>query len=252
VSEEESEQPFIHWLANAPTYLLQRTPQKSAQATGRTRTAESKAAKSRRTALESEKNMMEQLVEESEHDLANRAGAHTRASVSRKRERGAILVELLIALTVVAVLAAMAAPSIVGLQMAANNTYAWNTVTSVYFTGKALAVCNAYQNSCPQLVMPSDGTWQQAGYTFTFSSTGGGGTGGGGGDAGGSATLPVGVTLASLKLQAGGGGGGSGSGGGGTSGSGSFSWTFTATPIVYGVTGIHSYSASLSGIVQTN
>jgi type II secretory pathway pseudopilin PulG len=182
------------------------------------------------------------------------------ASVSRKRERGAILVELLIALTVVAVLAAMAAPSIVGLQMAANNSFAWNTVSSVYFTGKALAVCNAYQNSCPQLVMPSNGTWQQAGYTFTFSSSGGGG-------AGGNATLPVGgVTLASLKLQMGGGGGGGNGGGGnggggnggggggngGGGGGGGSNWSFTATPIVYGVTGIHSYSATLSGIVQTN
>jgi len=202
--------------------------------------------------------MMEQLVEESEHDLAYPTRARTTASVSPKGEQGAILIELLIALTVIAVLAAMAAPSIVGLQMAANNSFAWNTVSSVYFTGKALAVCNSYQNSCPQLVMPSDGTWQQAGYTYTFSSSGGGGTGGG---SGGSATLPVGgVTLASLKLQTGGsggggtgsGGGGTGSGGGGTGGSGSYNWTFTATPIVYGVTGIHSYTASLSGIVQTN
>ena len=216
--------------------------------------------------------MMEQLVEESEHDLAHPTRARMKPSVNPKGERGAILVELLIALTVIAVLAAMAAPSIVGLQMAANNTFAWNTVSSVYFTGKALAVCNSYQNSCPQLVMPSDGTWQQAGYTYTFSSSGGGGAGGGGGDTGGSATLPVGgVTLASLKLQTGGGGGGgtgsggggggtgsgggsggTGSGGGSTGGSGSYTWSFTATPIVYGVTGIHSYSASLSGIVQTN
>jgi len=248
----------------------------------------SKTAQRRRTVLELEKNMMEQLVEESEHDLAYPTRARMKASLSPKGERGAILVELLIALTVIAVLAAMAAPSIVGLQMAANNSFAWNTVSSVYFTGKALAVCNSYQNSCPQLVMPSDGTWLQAGYTYTFSSSGGGGTGGGG-DSGGSATLPVGsVTLASLKLQTGGGGGGgtgsggggtgsggggtgsggggtgsggggtgsggggTGSGGGGTGGSGSYNWTFTATPIVYGVTGIHSYSASLSGIVQTN
>ncbi|HTS56258.1 MAG TPA: hypothetical protein VMH03_01840, partial [Terriglobales bacterium] len=61
---------------------------------------------------------------------------------------------------------------------------------------------------------------------------GGGGTGGGGGGTGG-------------------GGGGTGGGGGGTGGS-AYNWSFTATPIVQGITGIHSYSASLSGIVQTN
>jgi Tfp pilus assembly protein FimT len=118
--------------------------------------------------------MMQQLVEESEHHLADPARAWKRASINHTRERGALLVELLIGLTVVAVLAAMAAPSIVGLQMAANNSYAWNTISSVYFTGKALAVCNSYQNSCPQLVMPADGTWRQAGYTFTFGSSGSG------------------------------------------------------------------------------
>jgi prepilin-type N-terminal cleavage/methylation domain-containing protein len=158
----------------------------------------------------SEKNMMVQLNEENEHDL-NRVRARKKPRIRRRKERGYLLVELLIALTIFAILAAMAAPSIVGLQMAANNSFAWNTVSSVYFTGKALAVCNSYQTSCPQLVMPSDGTWHQAGYTFTFSSSGGGGAGGG-----------------------------------------SYNWSFAATPIVYGVTGIHSYSASPSGIVQTN
>jgi type II secretory pathway pseudopilin PulG len=250
LSEKESEQSFVHWLGIAATYAEAYSP-KLCAGYGLPKRQEPKNGQEPSTALESEKNMMEQLVEEREHDLANPASERMQASVSRKRERGAILVELLIALTVVAVLAAMAAPSIVGLQMAANNTFAWNSVSSVYFTGKALAVCNAYQNSCPQLVMPPDGTWQQAGYTFTFSSSGGGGTGGGGGDAGGSVTLPVdGVTLASLRLQTGGGGGGGG--GGGSGGSGSYTWSFTATPIVYGVTGIHSYSATLSGIVQTN
>lgn len=150
---------------------------------------------------------MEQLIEESEHDPLNRVGASKKAGVNRKKEQGYLLVELLIALTVFAVLAAMAAPSVVGLQMAANNSYAWNTVSSVYFTGKALAVCNSYQNSCPQLVMPADGTFQQAGYTFTFSHSGSGNN---------------------------------------------YNWSFTATPITYGVTGIHSYSASPTGITQTN
>jgi prepilin-type N-terminal cleavage/methylation domain-containing protein len=216
---------------------------------------------------------MEQLIA-SEHNQVEPPRRWQKVIVKRKQERGYLLVELLIALTVVAILAAMAAPSVLGLQMAANNSFAWNTVSSVYFTGKALAVCNYYQNSCPQLVMPSDGTWKQAGYTFTFSSSGGGGTGG-------SASLPVGgVTLASLKHQAGGGGGfgtggggtGGGTGGAGTGGGGfgggtaggtggggsgtgagvSYNWSFTATPIVLGITGIHSYSASPSGIVQTN
>jgi len=164
---------------------------------------------------------MVQLNEGNEHHLANLVRARKRNRIHRRKERGYLLVELLIALTIFAILAAMAAPSIVGLQMAANNSFAWNTVSSVYFTGKALAVCNSYQTSCPQLVMPSNGTWQQAGYTFIFGSGGGGGGGGGGGF--------------------GGGGGGS-----------SYNWSFTATPFVYGFTGIHSYSASPSGIVQTN
>jgi prepilin-type N-terminal cleavage/methylation domain-containing protein len=173
---------------------------------------------------ESEKNMMVPLNKEKEHDLASPVRASKKAKGKRTKQRGYLLVELLIALTIFAILAAMAAPSIVGLQMAANNSFAWNSVSSVYFTGKAVAVCNSYQTSCPQLVMPANGTWQQAGYTFTFSSSGGGG---------------------------GGGGGGFGGGGGGFGGS-SYNWSLTATPIVYGVTGIHSYSASPSGIVQTN
>jgi prepilin-type N-terminal cleavage/methylation domain-containing protein len=168
--------------------------------------------------------MMEQLLESGHNQVVPLSGWQKVVVKRRKKERGYLLVELLIALTVVAILAAMAAPSILGLQMAANNSFAWNTVSNVYFTGKALAVCQAQGNSCPQLVMPSDGTWRQAGYTFTFNSTGsgGGGTGGGGGTRGG-----------------------------GTGGS-TYNWTFTATPIVQGITGIHSYSASLSGIVQTN
>jgi len=181
--------------------------------------AEKSAIRNREMVWKSEKNMMVQLNEENEHDLANLVRARKRNRIQRRKERGYLLVELLIALTIFAILAAMAAPSIVGLQMAANNSFAWNTVSSVYFTGKALAVCNSYQTSCPQLVMPSNGTWQQAGYTFTFSSSGGGG-----------------------------GGGGFGGGGGGSS----YNWSFTATPFVYGFTGIHSYSASPSGIVQTN
>jgi len=208
------------------------------------------ASEQGRTILESEKSMRKQFIE-SEHKQVE---SRRKVLVKRKKERGYLLVELLIALTVVAILAALAAPSVVGLQMAANNSFAWNTVSSVYFTGKALAVCQALGNSCPQLVMPSNGTWQQAGYTFTFSSSGGGGTGG----AGGTASLPVGgVTLASLRLQMGGGGGGGfGGGGGGTGGggggSGSYTWSFTATPIVQGITGIHTYTATISGIVQTN
>jgi len=149
--------------------------------------------------------MMEQLFESGHNQVEPLSGWQKLVVKRRKKERGYLLVELLIALTVVAILAAMAAPSILGLQMAANNSFAWNTVSSVYFTGKALSVCQALGNSCPQLVMPSDGTWQQAGYTFTFSSIGRGDN-----------------------------------------------WTFTATPIVQSISGIHSYSASLSGIVQTN
>ncbi len=147
---------------------------------------------------------MEELIEENERTPTSTG---KKARVNRKREGGYLLIELLIALTVLAILAAMAAPSIIGLQMAANNSYAWNTVSSVYFTGKALAVCNSYQNSCPQLVMPSNGSWQQAGYTFTFQSSGF---------------------------------------------NNDYTWSFTATPIVYGTTGIHSYSASPTGITQTN
>jgi Tfp pilus assembly protein PilE len=150
-----------------------------------------------------------ELMVESEHDLADgeSAGKNSVKGKTGTKERGSLLIELLIALTVVAILAAMAAPSVLGLQMAANNSYAWNTISSVYFTGKALAVCNAYQQSCPQLVMPSNGSWQQAGYTFTFASSGG---------------------------------------------AENYTWSFTAAPIVYGRTGIHSYSASASGISQTN
>jgi len=148
---------------------------------------------------------MEQAMQENEHDPVSEC---QNASVNRKKERGYLLIELLIALTVLAILAAMAAPSVLGLQMAANNSYAWNTVSSVYFTGKALAVCNSYQNSCPQLIMPSNGSWQQAGYTFTFQSQG--------------------------------------------SNNNNYTWSFTATPIVFGGTGIHTYSASPSGITQTN
>lgn len=147
---------------------------------------------------------MEQVMEDNEHDPVS--GCEN-ASVHRKKQRGYLLLELLISLTVIAILAAMAAPSVLGLRMAANNSYAWNTVSSVYFTGKALAVCNSYQNSCPQLIMPSNGSWQQSGYTFTFQSQGF---------------------------------------------NDNYTWSFTATPIVYGGTGIHSYSATASGITQTN
>jgi len=147
---------------------------------------------------------MERAMEENEHDPVS---GRQNAGVKRKKERGYLLVELLIALTILAILAAMAAPSVLGLQMAANNSYAWNTVSSVYFTGKALAVCNSYQNPCPQLIMPSNGSWQQAGYTFTFQSQ---------------------------------------------QFNNNYTWSFTATPIIYGGTGIHSYSATPSGITQTN
>jgi prepilin-type N-terminal cleavage/methylation domain-containing protein len=110
----------------------------------------------------SEMNIMEQFLE-SEHNQVEPRSGWQKVIARRKKERGYLLVELLIALTVVAILATLAAPSILGLQMAANNSFAWNTVSSVYFTGRALAVCQALGNSCPQLVMPSDGTWQQAG-----------------------------------------------------------------------------------------
>lgn len=88
----------------------------------------------------------------------------------RNKERGYLLLELMVALMIIEIIAVMAAPNLQQLQYALQSQSAKAQVARIRDAQAALAICTAQNESCgtlPQIV-PTPGTLQTGGYLFTF------------------------------------------------------------------------------------